>query len=206
MGEGESGNNKDNAIPEARDEGSPNVPVESRGSRKGEYSAPEPPPNWKPEDSAPRTQPPLPSEHDPSQDEAVVGKIVLKLERDEVPRFESARKFIMASQITALVSLFFGGMLLSCVAIVLAVLGFRILSEIAANRVDQPYVQKALKRSGLIAIGMSVLALVVNAVTLFVMYPILMQTLQEEGISGLIPGLQAGSSTSQPSSGSSLFG
>ena len=206
MSEGENGNNRENAFPEAKDEGSHDVSVGDQRPRKEESSAPEPPPNWKPEDSVPRVQPSPTPKQDPSQDTAVIGKTVLKLEGDEVPRFEKARKFIMASQFTAIISLFFGGMLLSCVGIVLAVLGYRTLSDIAANRAEQPLVQQALKRSGLVAIGMCVLALVINAVTLFVMYPILMQTLQEQGFSGLIPGSQTGSSTSQAPAGSSLFG
>lgn len=206
MDDGNNEHTQGNETSDSQNERINNVLAPQSTANDGRSQSPEPPPSWKPDDNHFQVQDNNGSESDSERGAAVVGRVILKLEGEEALQFEKARKFITASQFTAIVSLFFGGMLLSSVAIVLAVLGYRGLSGIAANREGQPLVQRALKRSGLVAIGMSVLALVVNAVTLLVMYPILMQTLQEEGITGLLPGFHSGGSAMQAPSSTTLFG
>ena len=177
--------------------------TEARGS-----GAPEPPLNWSPPEGSD-------GRHEHSQTTiaqnavrsrtGVIGKVTITLATDEVLDFESARKLISASQITAIISLFFGGILLSSVAVFLASSGFMKLARIAKRHEDNALASKALRKSGAVALAMSLLALAINIVTLIVFYPLLEQMMQQGDFFSLFGG-QGGATSSGTSVGSSLFG
>ena len=171
---------------------------------------PEPPSNWNEKGPG---NPITPTGHQPRQggqapgSNGFIGKTVIKMDAGDAREFETGRKFVSAAQITALISLFFGGVLLSAVSIVLAILGYRSLSHIAIKRSNEPMVRSALKRSGIIAIVMSILALVINIVSLIAFYPMVAEMLQQGNLSSVFPGGgQAAPNGSGAPSGSSLFG
>lgn len=205
MDKGNNDNGPDQETPDERSDNSSFGGLDDSSVSDTTSDRPDPPMNWRPDTGMSQSNPDN-QNNALEQGPAVVGKIVLNLDGSEMRQFEKARKYIIASQFVAIVSLFFGGILLSCIAIVIAVVGYRQLSQIAMNYWEQPFVQMALKRPGVIAIGMGVLALIVNAVALFVMYPMIMQTLQDEGFAGLIPGLQSNGTAAQLPSETSLFG
>ncbi|MBO4352489.1 MAG: hypothetical protein J5818_03225, partial [Eggerthellaceae bacterium] len=114
----------------------------------------------------------------------------------DVVGLESARKMNMAAQIVALVSLIFGGVFASSVAVGLAVASYVKFSSIA-KQVQQEDVKRALKRVGLVAIVMSAVALVLNAISLVLFMPMVMQIAQTGDYSSLWGGaLGAGTGSS----------
>ena len=123
--------------------------------------------------------------------------------------FSSARRLITIAQISALVSLLFGGVVLSTISIIVAIVGYRKLSFIAANYSKEPALQGMIRRPGALAIIMSVFALVLNIISLIAIYPLIMQALQSGDISSLFQSSSSQLSTAPaptPSPGDSLFG
>lgn len=93
--------------------------------------------------------------------------------------FRSARNFITAAQIMAVASLIIGGVALSCAAAVISVLGYRKVAAMDASQsTANEQARYLLRRSAIIAMIMSMLALVTNAVALIVFYPSIMEMLQ----------------------------
>ena len=127
----------------------------------------------------------------------VAGTFQTLLSGNDAFLFESGRKYQTAAQICAIVSLFIGGILLSCVAIVLAVIGYRKYIQIQPNGDSQQF-KMALMRSGKIAIGMCAIALVLNVISFVALYPLVMEMMQTGDLSifGIQPSAPAGSGTS----------
>ena len=169
---------------------------------------PEPPVSWRPgvhseNNPTPHEQPPKTT----SRSIIAIGNTVTSLSNEEAAVFASGRTFITASQVAAIVSLFFGGILLSSVAIVLAVIGARKLSSIASSHAENVELRSAVNRSSALAIGMTVLALIVNVVTIILFYPIIVDAMNSGDLSTLFTGGQsAAPSPSNPAPGYDLFG
>lgn len=104
-----------------------------------------------------------------------------------LPDFDSARRLIAISQILAVVSLIIGGVVLSAVAIVLAVIGYKRALENAVLPSEYQMPWKLLKRSATIAIVVSALAFCANLVALIVVYPMVLQAVQTGDYSALLP-------------------
>lgn len=169
-------------------------------------SYPEPPVRWNPEDAntASSQNPERPVDTSSSQQDGMggIGKTRFQLKSEEASDFISARRFLFAAQIIAIVSIFFGGMLLSTVALICALVGNGKLNRIAANRPEQPDVQQALKRSGRMIIAVAAIALVLNFLTVAFLYPWLVQT----GQLGDLGSLMGSPGSSGTSTGNSTWG
>ena len=177
------------------------------GPDNGDSPYPEPPEGWKPQYEERNPRPDANGGGDSfRQVMKPVGNNVITLGPEDSLEFSRARKFITASQVVALVSLFIGGVLLSAVAIVLAVIGFRKLTAIAEKCIEEFEVRRAFKRPGLVAIALSVGALVINAISIIVFYPLLLQALQQGDFASVFTGAGVSSGGSAPANGSSLFG
>lgn len=98
---------------------------------------------------------------------------------DPEKTFKSIRNFITASQIIALVSLIIGGVLLSTVSIVLALIA-RSRAQALCSRQNDPNLAGwvALRKSATFAAVMGAVALVLNAIALMTYYPMLLNALQ----------------------------
>lgn len=116
--------------------------------------------------------------------------------------FRSIRRFVTASQICALVSLVIGGVPLSTVAIVLGLVARSKANGWASNPHDpNRQAWMLLRRSASIAAIMAAVALVLNAISLAVMYPVMMDMLQNGDLGSLMGGSGAtGGSTGGSSS------
>lgn len=156
-------------------------------ARPGSDVRPEPPIRWNPDANmnAEQGEP----EPIPAQEKGVagvIGSVVVHLDtREEIEGFKSARRFITASQIIAIVSLFFGGILLSALAVVCAVIAYSKLGWVAACHADEPEAQRALKRSGVLAIAVACVALALNAVSALFLYPMVLEAAQTGDLSAL---------------------
>ncbi|MBQ9041938.1 MAG: hypothetical protein IJ111_03905 [Eggerthellaceae bacterium] len=169
---------------------------------------PEPPVRWNPEDSEAPEQPESLNEAPSSNRRvssqaatAVIGKTKFSLNAEEFKVFQSARKYITASQVIAVFSLFFGGVFLSAVAIGFGCVAYGKLNQLAENRYGNPELQRTIRRSGMLVIAVAAFALVLNIVALVFLYPMVAETLQGTDLGAL-----TGISPSIGSSGSSTWG
>lgn len=161
------------------------APSEGEPSQDG----PEPPMRWRPDAGpAPHTnaKPAVPSNDDVRI--GVIGSTRVELSGSEITTFESARRLITVSQVTAIVSFIFGGVLLSALSIVCACLAYRKLGEIAAGKPANPEMQVAFKRVGIMAIGLAAFAFIANIVALVLLYPMAMEAMQSGDLGSLLSG------------------
>ena len=166
-----------------------------RNESQSPNGAPEPPKRWKPDSNHMNTEPSPDRTSDDDTSVGAFGAMRIELKGSEIPMFVSARRLITASQICAIVSFFIGGVLLSSVAVVCALIAHRKLCSIALNKADSPDVQRALRRVGIMAIGLAVVALVVNIAALVLLYPVAMQALQSSDMGSLFAGPNAAGGT-----------
>ena len=133
------------------------------------------------------------------------------MSQQDAIEFASARRFITIAQVTALVSLLFGGVILSGASIIIAIIGYRRLSRIAANYSNEPALQGLIRRPGALAVIMSVFALALNIISLIAVYPLIVEALQNGDLSTLFQSSSSQLSTTPSpappaSPGDSLFG
>lgn len=104
-------------------------------------------------------------------------------------QFKSIRRFVLAAQICALVSLIIGGVVLSTVGLVL---GLVARSKANAMAAVTPEAERTgwllLRRSATIGTVMAAVALVLNAVSMAIMMPAMMQMLQSGDYGALVQG------------------
>lgn len=119
--------------------------------------------------------------------------------------FRGIRRFVIASQICALVSLIIGGVPLSAVAIVLGLVARSKANGWASNPQDpNREAWGLLRRSASIAAIMGAVALVLNAISLAMVYPVMMEMLQNGDLGSLMGG--SGATGGSAGSGSSVWG
>lgn len=166
--------------------------------------APEPPVRWNPDTS----MIPMPGEQPPTQEvppelreggTVVVGKTRITLNVPDMVEFLSARRYAGFAVIGAIVSLFFGGMILSAVSLYFAIRGYGKFARIADARPNDFEAQHALKRSGVIIIVVAAVSLVINIIAAIYLYPIVVETLQTGDLSSL-------TDTAPTSTGNSTWG
>ena len=108
----------------------------------------------------------------------------------------SARRYIGASQIMALVSLVFGGVLLSGAAIVTSFVGMRktrALSSDAPADAASRFEAERLRRAAFVGMAMAIVAFIANAIALVYFYPMFLDAMQSGDYAGMFGGGQSGS-------------
>ncbi len=166
----------------------------------GNNASPEPPASYKPDlhDSLEQQDLSKPQQQQTRPNTYAVGptgRMTITLSRDEAQLFESSRRLVSIAQICAIVALFVGGVLLSAVALGLAITSYRRLSTIVIAHSNNP-AAAALRQPAMAAIAMSVVSLVANAVSLIFVYPLVMQAFQSGDLSTLFGGLGSSAPTS----------
>ena len=147
--------------------------------RDADDGRPEPPVRWNPDQAHDamaeiHQEPPSPQ----STVSGMLGPANVELRGNEALEFQSARRLVTASQVIALVSLFLGGAVASCIAIVCALVARGKLNRIAQAHDDNPAMQSALRRTSTMAIGVACVALAINIVTVILLYPYVMDMVQ----------------------------
>ncbi len=107
--------------------------------------------------------------------------------------FATARKYVTASQVCAIVSLFIGGMILSTVAVVLAFVGYRKYSDLKIQGHIDDRTFTLIRRSCIIAGTMAAAALALNVISFIAIYPLVMEYIQTGDMSVLFGGMGEGS-------------
>lgn len=97
---------------------------------------------------------------------------------DDSRELKSVRNLIVAASIAGPVSLFFGGVLLSSVGLVCGFLGLRKLKKLSAKNSSFAEAASRVLKSVYVAMAISGVALILNAVSLWIMYPIVMEALE----------------------------
>ena len=156
-------------------------------------NSPEPPARWNPVDiDAGQGNAHKPFEDSNVTGMGVIGKTRFPLKNDEIPVFQSARRYIIISQVASAVSLVLGGVFLSSIALICAIAGCGKLSRLASSRPGDPEAQRALKRSGWTAIAITVVVLALNIFALIYLYPMFADSLQNAGFGNLAGSTSAG--------------
>lgn len=180
----------------------PNV-EEGRTSSRSESGYPEPPSSWQPPSQQPQAPGPEPGRSPFGNPGNLPNQNMIHVNESEASLLETARKLISIAQICAVVSLFLGGVLLSTISVVLAVMGAMKLSNFANNRSEPDNVKSAMKRPGYFAVGLCLIALIVNVISLVLFYPVVMQAVQSGDLSSIFTG---GAGTGSTGTGSSTWG
>ena len=156
-------------------------------SPHGDDNAPEPPANWSPDYPQQQKTTSIREAYEQSNVEAMaaIGKTKFKLKGGDIPEFRSARNFYLAAVIIPVVSIFFGGIILSALGVMCAFVANSKFRRLASSLSDNPEAQKALIRSGVIAIAVAVGILVLNIVALVLLYPMVADTMQNGGLNWL---------------------
>ncbi|MBR0404291.1 MAG: hypothetical protein IJI68_03670 [Eggerthellaceae bacterium] len=168
-------------------------------------TSPEPPPSWKPAEPKHEQLYELPNGQDSRPENAnpqpkPPSNTPIPFSESDAQLIEMARKYISISQICAVVSLFLGGIVLSTIAVILAFMGLSKINAYANRHSLEQSARLALRRPGVLALGMCVFALIFNIVSLIVLYPMVMQSLQSGDFSGLFGSGQGGASSGSSSS------
>lgn len=169
--------------------------------------SPEPPLRTNSDDDYPAS----PNGSDPSYSNSYsVGSdpsTVFQVTQRELSTLESARRFTFIGCAMSIVSLLFGGTMLSSISIVVAAIGFAKYDSVARKHADNPKAKRAIRRMGLIGLAICIGITVLNVVTMVVMYPQIVDFLRDggflnQGQSGsFVPGIG-----NAPSGGSSTWG
>lgn len=183
-----------------REDLKPDLPKHADGA------SPEPPPSWKrPETDYEQPYEQMDRQNTERRNESQQRpSMPHQLSQTDVQLLENARRNISIAQICAIVSLFLGGVVLSTVAVVLAIMGLSKLNAYANTHSLEQDAQRALRRPGMLAVGMCVFALVFNIVSLILFYPVFMEAVQTGNFSGLFGSGQGGAPS--PGAGSSTWG
>lgn len=161
-------------------------------------NAPEPPSNWRPDYPQQQKTTSIREAYEQSNVDAMaaIGRTRFKLKGGDIPEFRSARNYYLAAIILSVVSIFFGGIILSALGVICAFVANGKFRRLASSQPDNSDAQRALLRSGVIAIVVAIGILVLNIVALALLYPMVADTMQNGGLNWL------GSSSVTPGSGS----
>ena len=164
---------------------------------------PEPPSSWQQPAQQHQGPGPEPSRSPFNNQGNMPNQNMIPVNPSEASYVETARKLISIAQICAVVSLFLGGVLLSTIAVVLAIMGTMKLVNFANNRSEPDVVKSAIKRPGYLAVGLWLIALIVKAVSIVLFYPVVMQAIQSGDLSSIFTG---GAGAGSAGTGSSTWG
>ncbi len=176
----------------------------------GKNKLPEPPPSWQ----SPHA--PMEQSHSGESDSTntsvrfeneQMGSINSNVQMyDLAEEYRNLRKKISIARVLAIVSLFIGGVLLSTVSLIFAYLAWRALADLAqSNRVNEATYVLA-KRAIIVTVGMGAIALAANAVTVVMLYPMIMHMMQTGDVSQVLPWMQPGAPSGGAGSGYETWG
>lgn len=113
---------------------------------------------------------------------------------------KSARTLIMVANIAGPVSLFIGGVLLGTAGLVCGIIGYRKLSVLLKKKSEVADIAIRLRRSSIVAMVICSVAIILNAIAIYLMLPVVLEMLETGNYTGLVP--NAGTGTG----GSSTWG
>ncbi len=108
----------------------------------------------------------------------------------------ASQTLIMVANIAGPVSLFIGGMLLGTAGLVCAIIACRKLRRLMTKQDEIARIAARLKRASFIGMGICGVAIVLNGISMYFMYPVILEMLQTGDYSGLTGSAGGGAGTS----------
>lgn len=108
---------------------------------------------------------------------------------EEAKEIHTARNLIMVGSIAGPVSLFIGGVLLSTVGAVCAFLGLRKVNKLTGEQANTGILLSSMRRSATIALVVCGLAIVLNGISSIIMFPIILEAVQNGDYGNIMPGI-----------------
>ncbi|MEG2260082.1 MAG: hypothetical protein RR997_00970 [Raoultibacter sp.] len=121
----------------------------------------------------------------------------------EVKMLKNAQTMIIAGNIAGPVSLMFGGVLLSSVALIVEIMARVKLNKLTRSKTQLAQPASRLKRANIVGIVICAAALALNIYAAFIMYPIVMEAVQSGDYANLLNG---DFSTKPPETSGSTWG
>lgn len=188
-------------------EGQPNPsaqPSEAPQSSHSNPSSTEPTANYPEPNENNRVVPSEPWQAGPSNQYAQGNSWQPQHDPKEASDMSRTRSLASIGMILAIVSLVIGGVLLSTVALILGIIGYRTAARYAKTTQGQAQANwSMLQRSARITLILSICTLALNAISMMYLYPIMLDFLEMNGFGDMPIG--SGSSGSG-STGSSVWG
>lgn len=137
---------------------------------------------------------------------ATAGPVSFRVTDSEADELERARLLMNTAFGASVVSLFFGGALVSALGVLAAVICLVKFNTVGKNHPDDPRIARYLRRNGIIAVTVSVAALALNAAIAIAMYPMVMEMLESGNLDQLfsMPGAGGDVNAATPDSNGSI--
>ena len=140
-----------------------------------EHRPPEPPPG-----------------HDPERQTELNGAPVPSSNMNDLRELKKSQTMVMVASIAGPVSLFIGGVLLSGVGLVCAILAFRKLKKLIAKHTDVSVLAQRLKRSAIVGMAVCGVAFALNAISFYLMMPVVLEMMESGDYTGAMTDVGSG--------------
>lgn len=140
-----------------------------------EHRPPEPPPG-----------------HDPERQTEFNGAPVPSSNMNDLRELKKSQTMVMVASIAGPVSLFIGGVLLSGVGLVCAILAFRKLKKLIAKHTDVSVLAQRLKRSAIVGMAVCGVAFALNAISFYLMMPVVLEMMESGDYTGAMTDVGSG--------------
>lgn len=140
-----------------------------------EHKPPEPPPG-----------------HDPERQTELNGAPVPSSNMNDLRELKKSQTMVMVASIAGPVSLFIGGVLLSGVGLVCAIVAFRKLKKLIAKHTDVSVLAQRLKRSAIVGMAVCGVAFALNAISFYLMMPVVLEMMESGDYTGAMTDVGSG--------------
>lgn len=140
-----------------------------------EHRPPEPPPG-----------------HDPERQTELNGAPVPSSNMNDLRELKKSQTMVMVASIAGPVSLFIGGVLLSGVGLVCAIVAFRKLKKLIAKHTDVSMLAQRLKRSAIVGMAVCGVAFALNAISFYLMMPVVLEMMESGDYTGAMTDVGSG--------------
>ena len=148
-----------------------------------EQRPPEPPP-------APENEP---RGEDSSSPKPPTGQpVTLQPNTNDLRGLKTSQTLVMISSVAGPVSLFIGGVLLSGVGLVCAIVAFRKLKKLIAKHTDVSVLAQRLKRSAIVGMAVCGVAFALNAISFYLMMPVVLEMMESGDYTGAMTDVGSG--------------
>lgn len=116
----------------------------------------------------------------------------LRPNENDVRDLKTTQTLIMVATIAGPVSLFIGGVVLATAGLICAIIALRKLNTLSAKQTDIAAHAQRFKRACIVGLLGCSVALVLNAISAYIMYPIVLEAIESGDYGTLIPGFDVG--------------
>ncbi|MBC5582916.1 hypothetical protein GS424_008520 [Eggerthella guodeyinii] len=111
---------------------------------------------------------------------------------NDLRELKKSQTMVMVASIAGPVSLFIGGVLLSGVGLVCAIVAFRKLKKLIAKHTDVSVLAQRLKRSAIVGMAVCGVAFALNAISFYLMMPVVLEMMESGDYTGAMTDVGSG--------------